>query len=150
MISSSSGRLVELNSNSPLMHATVLTHTLNSNKQYLQPPFPSLTYQWSLITAKLKLISTPNPRTPTSTWIGLAVIRATPRLPSHRAWHSDYAASARRMIFSKNEHGNFLTSYLTGVTSPNTSNNPSQGQEKQLGARRYALIATRITPRGFH
>ena len=42
----------------------------------------------------------------------------------HTAWHSDYAASARKNIFSKNEHGNFSTSYLTGATSPNTSNSP--------------------------
>ena len=149
-MTSSSGPLVQLNSNSFLMHATVLTHTLNSNKQYLQPPFPFLTYKWSLITARLKPISTPNPRTPTSTWIGLAVIRATPRLSSHTAWHSGYAASARRINVSKNEHGNFLTSYLTGVTSPNTSNSPSQGQDKQLGERRYVLIPTWIIPRGFH
>ena len=41
------------------------------------------------------MISTQNPRTPTSTRIGLAVILVT----SHSAWHSDYAASAWKMTF---------------------------------------------------
>ena len=35
-------------------------HTLNSSKRYLQPPFPFWMYKWSLITTRLKLISTPN------------------------------------------------------------------------------------------
>ena len=48
----SSGLWVQLNSSSSLMYVTVLIHTLNLSKRYLQPPFPFWMYKWSLITAR--------------------------------------------------------------------------------------------------